>query len=159
MGAKDSAKNFLKYGSFSIMPQVDPDLMRPLFEKSLRQLSFYSPKDSLVLRKTKKSDLRFKYSSEKQRFIWAGGAIYAQEPRKSFGDVDVVSFMGIESLNPDEQGEIFEALRKIAEGAGIEKVIACSSFGVGLENAARLKSIRGQRRFEHLQYGLGPSCG
>lgn len=148
-------RNLLKYGSLSLMPQVNPDLMRPIFEDGLKQLSFYSPEDHLALWKTKKEDLRFQYSSEEQPFTRVSGAVYAQEPRKYFKDVDVVSFMSVDMLNPDKQGELFDALKSIVEGAGIEKIIAYSGLCVESEDAKRLYEIRSHRNFDNLKYGLG----
>jgi hypothetical protein len=152
--------NLMRYGTSKLMPQVDVEFMRPIFENGFKQLSFYSPEDHLALWKEGRTDLVFQYSSKYQEFTWVHGRVYAQEPRESFGDVDVVSFMRIEMLNPDKKGELFGAIRNIVERASIEKVIANSSLGIHEEKYARcLQSMRGTRRLEHLRYGLGTNIG
>lgn len=156
MGIIKTVRNLIAYGTPSLRPQVDPDVMRPLFENSVKGLSFYSPKDHLALWKTRRNDLRFQYSTGtwEQLPVWVYGVVHAQEPREGFGEVDVVSFMSVEMLKPDEQGEIFDAIKNIVNGAGIEKVVA-ASLGVDAKHAERLSEISGQRRFEDFEFGLG----
>lgn len=152
--------NLMRYNTPKLMPQADVEFMRPIFENEFGQLSFYSPEDHLALWKPGKTSLRFQYSSDKSAASWVHGTIYAQEPRESFGEVDVVSFMRVEMLNPDEKGEIFDVIKNIVEKAGIEKVVANSSLGIHEEEyARRLQDIRGTRRLEHLKYGLGINVG
>lgn len=78
------AENVRKYGSMSLLPQVDPDVIEPILESEFKKLSFYSPEDHLALWKNKKTDLRFQYSSKQPQFTEVHGTIYAQEPRESF---------------------------------------------------------------------------
>jgi len=155
MGVIKPVMNLVRYGSLKILPQVDPDVMRPIFEEGIKKLSFYSPRDHLDLWKTRKEDLRFHYSSEQQKFVWFNGIIYAQEPRNSFGEVDVVSFMNLDMINPDKQMEVCDAIKSIAKSGGIEKIVACPGFGNDIESARRLADYQGNRLFAQLRYGLG----
>ncbi len=147
--------NLLRYGSKTLQPQIDPLVMRPIFEESFRQLTFYSPNDQLELRKTEKEDLQFDYSSHTKKFVQAGGTIYAQTPRKRFGPVDVISFINIDTFFSDSQGELFDAFSRIVKNANIERVVVCPRAIVwSSEDAEKLREMSGQRRFEHRRYQL-----
>ncbi len=147
--------NMIKYGSFNFMPQVDPDYMKPIFEDKFRQSGLYSPDDYVELWKTRKDDLRFHYVSNSNTDIVVGGAIYAQKPRSSFEDVDIISFMLIDMLTPDKDRKILDSLKNIVEDVGIERIVAYCSIWVNTEDAEYLNAIRGGRNPAHLKYGHG----
>lgn len=58
-------------------------------------------------------------------------------------------------LNPDEHGELFDAIESIVKNGGIEKVIAHPGLSVKPKDAKRLYKMRGHRILDHLEYGLG----
>lgn len=159
MGIIKQLQKLVKYHSSNIRPQVDPDHMRPIFENVLKQMSFYSPEDSLNLWKDKENDLFFMYESKvnsktnMNKHYGAYGVIIAQERREHFEDVDLVSVMRINTLFPDSKGEIHDALKTISEDAGIGKLIAYPSIGVLREDVIRLYESPGIKRLE--DYSLG----
>ena len=159
MGIIKPVANLIKYGTARLLPQIDPEVMRPIFERHIRKLSFYSPEDHLEVTKRTRKSLSFNYVPNPRRFVWFSGRIYAQVPRESFGDVDAVSYMNLrmlamQTLNHDEREELFNAISGIVESAGIEKVIP-GNPGVDAEDAQRVRGFKGHRRLEHLHYGLG----
>ena len=150
--------NLIRYGTTNLLYQIDPDKMRPIFEKHLRELSFYSPEDHLEVTKRTRRSLSFNYVSKPRDFVWFSGRIHAQAPRESFGDVDVASYMhlrllAMETLNPDEQEELFDAISGIVKSAEIEKVIPGSSLDT--EEKQRIRSFKVHRGLQRLHHGLG----
>ncbi len=153
----EQVNNLFKYGSLNLIPQVDPEVMKPIFKAKISRLSFYSPEDYLTLQKTEKGNLIFQYSSSEYPFMGSrgirfNGIIYAREPGKDFGGVNVLSFMKMDIFSPDSKGEIFDVIKGIVEEAGIEKVVA-SSLGVRIEDAKRLCEIKGHRPGGYLKDG------
>jgi hypothetical protein len=142
-------RNFAKYGSFSLLPQVDAEHMRPIFEESVSSLSFYSPEDNLDLFKTQRNNLRFHYSSSEREFTWFGGVIYAQEPREDFSPVDNVSYMRISEFNLSNadailgRPEFYRVIKEIVEAGGIEEVVSRGCSNVSLADAQYLDEIKG----------------
>ena len=161
MGIIAPIKNLIKYGTTDLMPQVDPEVMEPIFKENFKKLSFYSPKYSLHLRKNQIEDMRFTYTSRDRNpsidhsFVIAG-TIYAQKPRTLFSEVDVVSFMKVDDFYGEEKyfKELADAIEGIAQKAGIEKVVAFTGWpNFKLEQTKRLLDIKGSR--DSWNYGIG----
>ena len=155
MGIIKPLSNLAKYGSLTLLPQVDPDVMKPVFDRSIQKFSSYSPEDHLALWKTDKENLRFQYHSKRDSFVWFYGTVFACEPRKSFGNVDVVSFIEMNMVGPHEPLETCNVIQDIAKSAGVEKIVAFTGLGIEPAAARELANYRGHRLFNQLNLGLG----
>jgi len=145
--------NIIKYGSPVVMPQVDMDIMRPIFEESLKHIRRYCGENTLKLWKSARENLIFDYNCKDGTQAWVTGAIYAMEPRANFQDIDILSFMEITNFKKDKEGWLYDAIQNIVETAGIERVIA-ESPDIDAEYARILERFKGQRLTAQLNYGL-----
>jgi len=142
----DICMNYLEYDiNASFLPQVDVKIMELIFEKFLQELSFYSDKDSFVLKNNDNNSLFFLYSStlSSGKLVSFNGCIYAQKPRKDFDFVDLLSYMKIEMIKPDDNNEIIDAISGIVQAGYIEEVHVGHIHNE--EIAELLKGIKGKR--------------
>ena len=150
MGKVESLKNLWKYHTNTFLPQVDPDVMGPIFEESLGKMPFYSKKeDTLTFEKTSLYSLDFYYFSENRR-LWIDGTIYAQKPRKDFDGVDLLSYMNIIKIEPDVDNKIIDVIADIVQSANIEKVCTLRAIDFDKKIAKLLADIEGRR--DYAQY-------
>jgi len=156
-----AGKNLVRYGRFSLMPQVDPEVMRPIFKDAFAGWGVSSDDDVLALYKQGmgargRGSLIFRYSPISSGSYFAG-RIYAGPPRESFDHMDVLSCIRIDVFMPDEKGGLFDVVKNIVKNARIERVVI-STDKIKEADADRLREFRGMRSTVHMQrYGLEPS--
>jgi len=148
MGKAEYLKNLWKYGTNTFLPQVDPKVMELIFKESLEELSLYLDNDNLALWKTGKDNLNFQYSTRDRQPKWFNGTIYVQKPRDDFDYWDIISYMEIRMINPDNENKIIDAISEIVKSANIEKIILNTPFGVDKNIAELLANIEGKRDTE-----------
>ena len=146
--------NLFRYGTMHLLPQVDPNFVRPIFEGSLRRVERLYPEDThLKLSKPARENLFFQYTGKNGELTWLSGAIYAKLPRQHFGGVDIISFMDIAVFQPGKLEFLLEAVRQIVKTAGIEHVIA-ERPDVDQRYVVALERLHGERLPTELKYGI-----
>lgn len=122
------ALSCIRFGP-NLFPQVNPEVMYEVFEKALKQLTTYNPKDIISLIKSCRQKMDFNYWSENNpaNFVQFSGTIIAAPPRKDFRHADVLSFMDITHFH-DPNNELYGIVKSITEDAGIEKVRVTAKF-------------------------------
>ncbi|MCK5234689.1 MAG: hypothetical protein KAJ88_02500 [Candidatus Aenigmarchaeota archaeon] len=143
MGKAESVINLLNYGTSTIIPQVDSKVMKPIFEESLKKMSFYSPTDILKLWKTEIKTLHFEYFSGDRGWPQFDGTLYALSK-------SIPPYISIKSIELDDDNEIIGAISEIVKLANLDYVDTFSSSGFSVEITELLKDIK--RRRADLKY-------
>jgi hypothetical protein len=149
--ARKVIKNLWSYGTLNLEPQVDPDIVGPILSDELGKLSSYSGKDDLSVWKTHVDSLNIIYISESNQNVNFRSTIYAKPPRDNFGRVDLISYMDIEMLNPDENRELIDAISRFVNLADIQRVVP-GGIGVNIEDYNHLRNMGGVIGPNQLKY-------